>query len=125
MSVSAIIQRLEGLSELAEVEQPSRTNPLERDSYPVATVYPSAEQATEDGDTLGSMTRMDRTYLVLLTVDSAAALESVRDAVVAHLSSWKPAAGTTPLRYIEGKAENLNGSLIQWSLQFETRVCYG
>lgn len=100
MSVAAIIQRLEGLSELAAVEQPSRTNPLERESYPVATVYPSAEQASEDGDTLGSMTRMARTYLVLLTVDSAAALESTRDAIVGRLSNWKPAAGATPLCYL-------------------------
>jgi len=123
MSTAAIIQRLETLEALSVVEPPSRTNPLERNRYPVATVYPLAEVASEDGG-IGAMTRMMRAYTVLLTVDSADSLEQTRDAVARHLIGWKPANGATPLKYTSGKVEQLSGSLIQWAMQLETTVCY-
>jgi len=123
VSVAAIITRLEGLSTLATVEAPSRINPLERDSYPVATVYPSQEEPEDEG-ALISMTRMRRTYLVVLTVDSPATLETVRDAVVERLSGWQPAAGFGAMEYTSGKLEGINGALLQWACEFQTVVCY-
>jgi hypothetical protein len=124
MSIAAIIDRMETIEALVLVEAPSRTNPLERDRYPVATVYPSLEVEPDAAQEFLTGQQMEREYLILLTVDSPTALETARDAIVANLTGYKPTGTAKPMRYIGGKVEQISGALIQWSLRFATLVCY-
>ncbi|MFD2112571.1 phage tail terminator protein [Thiorhodococcus fuscus] len=121
MSVAVLIDRLSAECPIfQEVEEPTATNPMERDAYPVATVYPAARAPSGE---IGGHQLAARRYAVLVTASGAAQLEDALAEISVALDGWRPPASAKPLRYVGGKLAKIDGVRLQWSDTWEFETC--
>ena len=96
----------------AAIEDATRLNPLERDDYPVVTLYLSAE-APDERSLCGAGTAL-RTYDLLLTCRSGDELESARAALKAAMRGFATAGLVRSPQFTGGQVAALSGPLLQW-----------
>ena len=95
----------------AAIEEPTRVSPLERDAYPVATVYLLDE--TPNG-AHGGRYIVDRRYRILITAETGAQLETARHALGAALNRWMPTGAAGAFAFASGTLEAIDGPFLQW-----------
>lgn len=101
------------------VESSTNTGALERTAYPLAIIY----QATDTPDAAHmSGGLILRSWAIQITVESATALELLIKNTIKALHGVQLIDCATPLKFSGGKMENIAGSLLQWSLDFEAMV---
>ncbi len=119
--INDLIGRLrEECPSLSLVEEPSRILPIEREQYPVATVYLVKADPPETR-MLSRDERETRRYRVLLTVNGN--YESLRKEVKAALSGWQPADASVPFSFSGGELQQISGSLQQWADNWTVTAC--
>ena len=98
--------------DFAAIEDATRINPLERDEYPVVTLYLASEGADE-ATLCGAGTAL-QTYHLLLSCRSGADLESARATLKAALRSFATPGMVRGPQFAGGQVAALSGGLIQW-----------
>ena len=119
--ISDIIDHLRiACPELAEVEDPTRINPLEMDAYPVATVHPAN---STPGDAMIGATLETRRYEVRITAASIDQLEEARQSICRALDGYRPAGAAKPCTFAGGEVLQLSGPYIQWRDLWQLATC--
>ena len=111
--IDALLEHLAtACPDFAAIEDATRINPLERDEYPVVTVY-LASEAPDELSLCGAGTAA-QTYHLLLTCRSGADLESARATLKAAMRSFTTTGLVSGPQYASGQVAALSGGLIQW-----------
>lgn len=107
-------------TDFAAIEDATRINPLERDEYPVVTVY-LASEAPDERSLCGAGTALC-TYDLLLTCRSGDELESARATLKAAMRSFAAAGLVRGPTFTGGQVAAISGPLIQWRDSWQLAV---
>lgn len=121
--IDALIEHLTATCpDFAAIEEPSRINPLERDEYPVVTLYPLADRPSEL-QTFGSLLARRRTWEFRVTAASVDQLETALAALARALTDHRPVGAVIPFAFVEGEVTALDGPKIQWADRWSAVAC--
>ena len=98
--------------DFAAIEDATRINPLERDEYPVVTVYLASE--APNLVTVSNRQRSAHTYHLLVTCQSGEQLESARAALKAAMRSFTTTGVLHEPSFNGGELVSLSGPLLHW-----------
>ena len=111
--IDALLEHLSvSCPDFAAIEDATRINPLERDDYPVVTLY-LASEAPDEQALCGAATAA-RTYDLLLTGRSGGELDDARAAIKAAMRDFTHAHLIGPPQFAGGQVAAISGPLIQW-----------
>ena len=118
MMSATLIARLADLCpSLAEIEEPMRSNPMDRSVYPVASVH-LAQDAPRDPHDLH-----DQRYEIRITARSDAQLTDARQEIHAALHDWRGVGAALPMRWVGGEVLAISGNLLQWRDLYSVATC--
>ena len=106
--------------DFAAIEDATRINPMERDEYPVVTLYLASE--SPDEQTLCGAGTVLRSYDLLLTCRTGDELESARAALKAALRTFTATGLVRGPSFTGGQVAALSGALMQWRDSWQLAV---
>ena len=98
--------------DFAAIEDATRINPLERDDYPVVTVYLAGEAPALAN--LAAPYRVMRTYDLVVTCRGGDELEAARASLKPALRGFTAEGVLHVPEFVAGELINLSGGLLQW-----------
>ena len=111
--IDALLEHLAtACPDFAAIEDATRLNPLERDDYPVVTVYLASE--APNLVTVSNRQRSAQTYHLIVTCQSGEQLESARAALKAAMRSFTTTGVLHEPSFNGGELAALSGPLLQW-----------
>lgn len=111
--IDALLEHLAtACPDFAAIEDATRLNPLERDDYPVVTVYLASE--APNLVTVSNRQRSAHTYHLIVTCQSGEQLESARAALKAAMRSFTTTGVLHEPLFIGGELAAISGPLLQW-----------
>jgi hypothetical protein len=120
--IDAIIKRLrDECSGLAAVDDPTRIQPLDRESYPVATVHLASSVRAESR--LSAGTSESLRIEIRITAQTGAQLEASRKEIAGALEGHIPTGAQMPLSFTAGEMLQLSGPLCQWRDVYQITSC--
>lgn len=111
--IDALLEHLAtACPDFAAIEDATRINPLERDEYPVVTVYLASE--IPNLTTVSNRQRSAQTYHLLTTCQSGDQLETARAALKIAMRSFTTTGVLHEPLFIGGELAAISGPLLQW-----------
>lgn len=98
--------------DFAAIEDATRLNPLERDEYPVVTLYLASE--TPDSPTLCARYRVTQIWDLLITANSGEQLATTRAELKSAMRTFTASGVTHQPEFVGGQMAAISGPLLQW-----------